>query len=124
MESATHRVYEKLRQSLTAVAGVTSFQSLACRALVLAKSEDISLGVAQITADGSLQDFSEYEPQAGIDKAQTSEYQANERGIILIARLLGLLHIFLGEVLTLRLLRNAWPDATFDDRNSENGRKA
>jgi hypothetical protein len=123
-ESATLRVYEKLRQSLTAIAGVTSFQSLACRALVLAKSEDIGLGVVQITADGSLQDFSEYEPRVDIDNGQTSAYQANERGVILIARLLGLLHMFLGEVLTLRLLRDAWPNATFDDRNSGNGRKA
>ncbi len=122
MESATLRTYEKLRQSLTVIAGVTSFQSLACRALVLAKSEDISLDIAQITADGSLQNFSEYEPQVDIEKDRTSEYQTNERGIILIARLLGLLHIFLGGALTLRLLRNAWPDATFDDLNSGNGR--
>ena len=123
-ESLTLRVYEKLRQSLTAIAGVTSFQSLACRALVLAKSEDIGLGVVQITADGSLQDFSEVEPQVDIDMGKTGAYQANERGIILIARLLCLLHMFLGEVLTLRLLRDAWPNATFDDRNSGNGRKA
>jgi hypothetical protein len=118
VESATLRVYEKLRQSLTAIAGVTGFQSLACRALVLSKSEDISLDVAQIAADGSLRDFNEYEPQADIDKDQTSIYQANERGIILIARILGLLLTFLGEALTLSLLRNAWPDATFDDHNS------
>jgi hypothetical protein len=124
MESSTLRTYEKLRQSLTAITGVTSFQSLACRALVLAKSEALSLGAAQITADGSLQDFSEYEPQVGIDKDLTNEYQTCERGIILIAHLLDLLQIFLGEFLTLRLLRNAWPDATFDDRNSGNGRKA
>jgi hypothetical protein len=91
---------------------------------VIAKSEDIGLGVVQITADGSLQDFSEYEPRVDIDNGQTSAYQANERGVILIARLLGLLHMFLGEVLTLRLLRDAWPNATFDDRNSGNGRKA
>jgi len=81
-ESATLRVYEKLRQSLTAIAGVTSFQSMACRALVLAKSEDIGLGVVQITADGSLQDFSEVEPQADIDMGQTSVYQVNQRGIM------------------------------------------
>jgi hypothetical protein len=123
-KSATLRVYEKLRQSLTAIAGATSFKSRACRALVLAKSEDIGLGVVQITADGFLQDFSEYEPQVDIDKGQNSIYQANERGIILIARLLGLLHIFLGEVMTLCLLRDAWPDATFDDSNSGIGRKA
>jgi hypothetical protein len=123
-EPAILRVYEKLRQSLTVITGVASFQSLACRALVLAKSEDMGLGVVQIAADGSLQNFGEVEPQADIDMGQIGVYQANERGIILIARLLGLLHMFLGEVLILRLLRNAWPNATFDDRNSGNGRKA
>jgi len=123
-ESATLRVYEKLRKSLTAIAGVTSFQSLACRALVLSKSDDNSLGIAQIAADGSLQDFIEHEQQVDNDKGQTGVFQASERGTIFISRILGLLHLFLGEVLTLRLLRNAWPDATFDDRNSGNGRKA
>ena len=118
LESATLRVYEKLRKNLTIIAGVTSFQSLACRALVLAKLEDVSLGAAQITADGSLHDFGEYELQVDIDKDRTSEYQSGERGIILIARLLSMLNLFLGEALTLRLLRNAWPDATFDDHNS------
>ena len=124
MESKTLRVYEKLRQSLSAVAGVTSFYSLACRALVLAKSEASSLSAAQIAADGSLRDFGKFEPQIDIDKDRASEYQAGEQGIILIARLLGLLFLFLGEALTLSLLRNAWPGEVCDDRNSENGRKA
>jgi len=121
-ESSTLRVYEKLRQSLTAVAGAASFQSIASRALVLARSEDRSLGGAQIATDGSLQDFIEYESQVEVVKGRTSEFQSNDRGIILIARLLGLLHTFLGEALTLSLLRDAWPDATFDDRNSGIGR--
>ena len=59
------------------------------------------------------------EPQIDIDKDQ-----AGEGGVILIARLLGLLLIFLGEALTLSLMQDAWPDAAFDDRNSGNGRKA
>jgi hypothetical protein len=50
--------------------------------------------------------------------------RAGEGGIILIARLLGLLRSFLGEALTLSLLRNAWPSEAFDDRNSVHGRKA
>jgi hypothetical protein len=44
--------------------------------------------------------------------------------MILIARLLGLLLIFLGETLTMSLVRDVWPDATFDDGNSGNRRKA
>ena len=50
--------------------------------------------------------------------------RVHEGGVILISRLLGLLFIFLGEALTLSLLRDAWPGASLDDRNSGNGRKS
>jgi hypothetical protein len=119
MESSTLRVYEKLRQSLGEFVGVTGFQSLASRALTLARPEVPGLSAARVAADGSLQGLSKSETQIDMDKDRPSEGE-----IILIARLLGLLRIFLGETLTLSLLRNAWPDEIFDDRNSENGRKA
>jgi len=54
-ESTVIRVYERLRQSLCALAGVAGFRSLASRALALAKAEAPSLGAMQVTADGSLQ---------------------------------------------------------------------
>ena len=119
MESPTLRVYEKLRQSLGAFAGSAGFQSLAFRALTLARPEAPSLGAARVAVDGSLQGLGEIETQIDMDKDR-----AGEGGIILIARLLGLLRIFLGEALTLSLLRNAWPGEAFDDRNTGNGRKA
>jgi len=126
VESATLHVYEKLRQSLSSFAGVAAFESLAFRALTQAKSEAPSLWAAQVAADGSLQGLGEFEsqlvefePQLGSDKDQ-----ASEGGVILIARLLGLLLVFLGEALTLRLVQSAWPDAAFDDCNSEIRRNA
>ncbi len=124
VESATLRVYEKLRQSIMAFAGIAGFQSLASRALVLARSETPILNEAQVTSDGYLLGLDEVEPHIDIDKDRAGEYPAGEGGVILTAHLLGLLFIFLGEALTLSLLRDAWPGATFDDRNSENGRKA
>jgi len=124
MGSATLRVYEKLRQSLIAFAGVAAFESLAFRALTQAKSEAPSLWAVQVGADGSLQGLGEFEPQIDMDKDLACEYTAGEGGTILIARLLGLLLVFLGEALTLSLLRLAWPGAALDDCNSENGRKA
>ena len=123
MESSTLLVYEKLRQSLGAFAGVAAFEALASRALVLAKPEAPSLSAAQITADGYLRVFGEFEPQIEIDKNQAGNDQPDERGVILIARLLGLLLVFLGEALTLSLLRVTWPSTAFDDPNSGNGRK-
>ena len=113
MESPTLRVYEKLRQSLNEFVGVAGFQSLVSRALTLARPEAPGLSAVRVAADGSLQGLGGIETQFDLDSNQ-----AGDGGIILIARLLGLLRIFLGEVLTLSLLRNAWPGEVFDDRNS------
>jgi len=124
IDSPTRRVYEKLRQSLVAFAGSTGFQLLAARALVLARPEAPSLDKARVTADGYLEGLDEFEPQINMDKSRAGKHQAGEGGAILIARLLGLLLTFSGEALVLSLLRNAWPGEAFDDRNSENGRKA
>ena len=123
-ESATLCVYEKLRQSLGAFAGVAAFESLAFRALTQAKSEAPGLWAVQVAADGSLRGLGEFEPKSNIEKNQACDDQADERGVILIARLLGLLFVFLGEALTLNLLRVTWPSAVFDDHSSVNGRKA
>jgi hypothetical protein len=124
IESATLRVFDKLRQSLGAFAGVTAFESLAFRALSQAKSEAPDLWAVQVAADGSLRGLGEFEPKSNIKRNQAGVDKAGEGGMILIARLLGLLLIFLGEPLTLSLLHNAWPGTAFVDRNSENGRKA
>jgi hypothetical protein len=117
MESPILRVYEKLRLSLGEFVGVAGFQSLASRALTLARPEVPSLGTVRVAADGSLQGLGEIETQFDMDKNL-----AGEGEIILIARLLGLLRIFLGEALTLSLLRNAWPGEVIDNHNSAHGR--
>jgi hypothetical protein len=123
-ESATLRVYEKLRQGLGEVAGTAGFQSLASRALALARAEAPSLGAARIAADGSLQGLGEIEHQMDTDKDRADESPTGDGGTILISRLIGLLLLFLGEALTLSLLRVTWPGTALDDCSSENGRKA
>jgi len=123
-ESATLRVYEKLRQSLGGIAGVAGFQSLASRALALARAEAPSLNAAQVAADGSLQGLGEFGHYTDIDKDRFGQSVIGEARIVLIARLLDLLLLFLGEALTLSLLRITWPGAAFDDCSNENGRKA
>jgi hypothetical protein len=123
-DSATLRVYEKLRQGIGRFAGIAGFQSLASRALALARTEAPSLSEVRVSADGALQGLGDIEHQFDIDMVRAGEFPAGEGGIILIARLLGLLLTFLGEPITIRLLRNAWPGAPFDDYSSEMGRKA
>ena len=128
IEFPTLRVYEKLRKGLGEFAGVAGFQSLASRALVLAKTEAPSLSTVRIAADGALQGFEQgvdnSECSIEGDKDKAAEHPVSERGVILISRLFGLLLIFLGEALTLSLLRITWPGAALDDCKSENGRKA
>src|SRR5579859_2390148 len=110
-ECVTLRVYEKLRLSVVQFAGIAAFESLASRALTLAKPEAPSLGAVQITADGCIRGFGEFESQIENDRNQDCHNQVSERGVILIARLLGLLLIFLGEALTLSLLQVQWRSA-------------
>jgi hypothetical protein len=119
VEPTTLRVYEKLRQSLGELAGAAGFQSLASRALTLARSEVPSLSAVQVAADGNLQGMSAIGLPTDIEMDRV-----HEGGVVLISRLLGLLCIFLGEALTMNLVRDMWPDAALDDCNSENGRKA
>jgi hypothetical protein len=113
-ESTLLRVYEKLRRSLCAIAGVAGFRSLASRALTLAKAEAPSLSEMQVTSDGSLR-------RVGEPESQSQEHQEDEAGVILLAELLALLITFIGETLTLRLVQDAWPEVGLENCNSGMG---
>ncbi len=104
------RVIEELRLRLIKFAGVDGFRSLLSRALTLAKAEVTSLNMVQVRADGSLEGFdrSEQSQEAGA---------AGQAGTILVAHLLRLLVTFIGATLTLRLVRDTWPDASMDGAN-------
>jgi hypothetical protein len=98
-EPASVRVYERLRRQLGAPVGADGFQSLATRALALAKSESPRLRAVQVMSNGGLRGLGEVESQG--DPADDSE-----AGIILIAELLGLFLTLLGEATTLRLIED------------------
>ncbi len=106
-EPATVRAYERLRRQLGAPMGTDAFQSLASRALALAKAESPRLSAVQITANGGLRGLGEAESKTDAD-------EDGEAGVILIAQLLGLFLIFLGEATTLRLIEDLRLQA--DDR--------
>ena len=101
-EPAAFRVCEKLRPQLCALAGVAGYRSLLSRALTLARAEAPSLSAVQVTAEGSLQNASELEPQVDMD-------QTGEDGVLLVAQLLGLFVDFIGTALTLRLMQDVSP---------------
>ena len=115
-ESTVLHVYEKLRHHLCALAGVAGFHSLASRALTLAKTKAPSLSAMQMAADGSLH-------QLGDAELESDKHQGGEGQVVLVSELLGQLHAFIGEALTLRLLQDAWPNAVFDDCDSRDGEK-
>jgi hypothetical protein len=96
---ASVMVYERLRRQFGASLGIDGFQTLASRALALAKSESPQLIAVQVTANGGLRGLVEVE-------SQTDPDEEGEVGIILIAQLLGLFLTFLGEATTLRLIED------------------
>jgi hypothetical protein len=116
LDGGAVRVLETLRAPLARLAGAAGFHSLLSRALALAKAEDASLNPVHVRADGSLEGFAgdRHGPDAGAGE---------DRGALVVAHLLGLLVTFIGEPLTLRLVRDAWPDAPADeaDRRAEGG---
>lgn len=98
-EPVTVRVYERLRRQLGAPVGADGFQSIATRALALARAESPRLKAVQVMANGTLRGLGEVESQTNPDKG-------GEAGIILIAQLLGLFLTLLGEATTLHLLED------------------
>jgi hypothetical protein len=101
------RVCEKLRISLTRFAGADGFTALLRRALVLAQAEVPSLQMVKITTDGRLEGLEEFVADA--------ENPGVEAAIAITAHLLWLLVTFVGEPITLRLAREAWPDILMDE---------
>ena len=100
-------VSDKLRTSLTRFAGADGFTSLLRRALALARAEVPSLQSIKVGADGRLEGFELLAADTGIDVAAA-----------ITAHLLGLLVTFIGEPLTLALVREAWPDISLDESHS------
>ncbi len=95
---------EKLRGALAKQVGVAGYRSLIMRAMALAKADAPALETVQVGSDGALE---------GLDGL--GERQDAEVGVVVVVHLLSLLVTFIGERLTLGLVREAWPEAAFAD---------
>lgn len=93
------RVLGHLGIALARFAGSDGFNSLVRRALALASADDPALGQVSVKANGSLEGL---------------EQVSGDAVLAIIAQFLGLLVTFVGEPLTLGLVRDAWPDASLD----------
>ncbi len=100
------RVCEKLRVVLTGFAGTAGFRTLLLRALTLARAQEQSLTVLQVLEDGSLSGFENLRGKSNLAATES----IGLGGQLLVAQLLDLLVIFIGQPLMQQLVRSAWPD--------------
>ena len=102
------QVCEKLRVHLATFMGNAGFRELLSCALPRAKAEVPWLGAVHVKADGALEGLEELHAKRNPD-------ELFEGGVVLVAQLLGLLVAFIGENLTLRFVREVWPEVPLDD---------
>lgn len=91
----SNEVIERLLPTLVPLVGQVGYCSLLARALALAQRETPALRDVRVEGDCTLQGFS-------AEAAEGDEF--------LIAKIIELLATFVGETLTIRLLRNVWPE--------------
>jgi hypothetical protein len=113
-ESAAFRVFAKLRLALITLAGLAGFRSLLSRALTLARADAPDLSAVEVAADGSLKGLDELASQA--------QEETQEGGAVLLTQLIGLLLTFIGNDLTLRLVQDVWPEASFEGMSGKEGK--
>ena len=92
-------VCDTLRIALTKVAGADGFSALLRRALALARAEAPSLHGVKLGTNCHMEGLEEV---------------TSEGAVALAAHLLELLVTFIGEPLALRLVREGWPDESFE----------
>ena len=97
--TAAFVVIEKLSRHFGVLMGSAGFRALLSRALVLASPEVAVLRNLHVRADGSFEGMDKLEALANPDEMSAA-------GIVLLARVLGLLVTLIGDELTLQLLSN------------------
>ena len=109
VHEAVH-VCERLRLSLTRFVGADGFAALQRRAIALARADLPSLQHITVNPDGSLEGLEDL-----VADATNSGEGSTDEAAAIVVHLLGLLVTFIGEPLTLGLVRDAWPDVSLDE---------
>jgi hypothetical protein len=110
-------VVERLRPDLQTLMGSMGFRALLSRALAKASAEYAWLSALHVKSDGSLEGLSQLELESHVTSGTIADGRA-----ALLAQLLGLLTSFIGESVTLRLVRNIWPNVPLGDLDSGEGK--
>ena len=112
--TAARRAHEDLAGVMLPLIGDVGLRALSARAIHLTQRE-INADVPPTSAnDGTPEAFNAWLGQVG-------ESRAADAASAMLSTLSGLLGTFIGEPLTMRLLRKAWPDG-FPDSESEETR--
>ena len=98
---------ERLRIPISNLAGSSGFISLLSRALTLAQRQAPALKRLRVGFHGALE-VSDESTQDGATIDISGD--GMREGVTLLAELLGLLVTLIGKPLTLRLVRDAWPE--------------
>jgi hypothetical protein len=88
--------------------GNAGFRALLSRALALANTEVPWLRALHVRSDGFFEGLDELH-------AQLAPGEFFEGKVVLLAQLLGLLEAFIGESLTVRVVREVWPKLSVKD---------
>ena len=99
---AAFAVVEKFRPQLANLLGNAGFRALLARSLALANEEVPWLCTLHVNSDGFLDGLDEREAKVAADETLQGR-------VVLLAQLLGLMVAFIGEGLTLQLVRDGWP---------------
>lgn len=110
----TFRVLEKLHVPLATLAGDAGYRALLLRARALTKADAPWLESLDVKPDGTI----EY-PEKSEIRPTREESAKGEHA--LVARMLALLTLFIGEPLTLRLLHGVWPNVVGEEENTKKG---
>ncbi len=115
LAAAAERVGGRMRGRLTDLVGLAGYHALFARALRLAQEEIPALKriTLDTNAEGGLRGIREF---AG---AQVDDSAAAAGLTAILANLIGLLVVFVGEDLAIRLVRDAWPEGIRDMVSAE-----
>ncbi len=111
---ATLGIVEKLRPQLEELMGETGFRALLMNALAYSKDELPGWSEARINLDGGFQGFEQ-------TLAETDPDKLFNGGAVVLAWFLRLLTSSIGELLTIQLVLEVWPDLAVNDRFSNAG---
>lgn len=107
-------VCEKLRPQLATLMGRAGAHALLSRALATARAEVDWLRTVLLTEEGNFG-----VPDEVLKKVDAKELA--DGSVLLVAQLLGLLVAFIGDNLTLRLVRDVWPKLSLEELNFTQG---